>query len=488
MIGRGWHGLAAAAAVAVGLACQVAGAEVVDSTWTVPGSGDWYALDNWTGPVPDGAGHIARFGSYIGMSPWDRYDVRLDRDLTLGQLRYDGTDRPIRLESDDPDVPRTLTFQAGDDAAAMLSVESNDQHDITVDVELASPLHVSGDNGSAGYSGHVDFAGHFDNSQAHPLVVGGEHITLRFTGGQTWGASSTLLATDSARVVMGGMADDAPGHLGVEVTGQAQFKTSFAGRTALESLHLASDSAFHETGGTLVLNSPLRLKKGALGASGQIVGGIENGGGSLRTRLSGLHVDGDYVQHAGGLLNGTSFGPNLEPPGTLTVTGDVALDGTLLAPASFRGMYPAVGWSFPLLEALDGGLISGTFANIERQRLDDDAYWRIDYSDAAVRLTVSVVGDMNHDGNVDAADVSPFVLALTDPGGYEAIHGADPAVVGDVNGDGLHDAVDVSAFVALLVGSDVGGEPAGVPEPGVGALVTVLLLGLSRVRRRTPAC
>ncbi|MEX2546013.1 MAG: hypothetical protein WD316_12865 [Phycisphaeraceae bacterium] len=62
------------------------------------------------------------------------------------------------------------------------------------------------------------------------------------------------------------------------------------------------------------------------------------------------------------------------------------------------------------------------------------------------------IADMNLDGVVDAVDVAPFVLALTDPLAYETQHAIDPAIVGDINQDGVLDAVDVAPFVELLVG------------------------------------
>ncbi|MEX2545862.1 MAG: dockerin type I repeat-containing protein [Phycisphaeraceae bacterium] len=90
-------------------------------------------------------------------------------------------------------------------------------------------------------------------------------------------------------------------------------------------------------------------------------------------------------------------------------------------------------------------------------------------------------GDLNLDGVIDAVDVSPFVLGLTDPAGYETQYGIDPLTVGDINGDGVFDAVDVSPFVQLLVGSGA----TVVPEPGSLALLSIG--GLLLLRRRRAA-
>ncbi|MEX0886826.1 MAG: PEP-CTERM sorting domain-containing protein, partial [Phycisphaeraceae bacterium] len=89
-----------------------------------------------------------------------------------------------------------------------------------------------------------------------------------------------------------------------------------------------------------------------------------------------------------------------------------------------------------------------------------------------------LVGDMNRDGIIDAVDVAPFVLALTDPAGYHAQHGLDPVLVGDINADGTLDAVDVAPFVQLLVGDNA----TSTPEPG--SLVLLGLATLLLTRRR----
>ncbi|MEX0886611.1 MAG: PEP-CTERM sorting domain-containing protein [Phycisphaeraceae bacterium] len=94
-------------------------------------------------------------------------------------------------------------------------------------------------------------------------------------------------------------------------------------------------------------------------------------------------------------------------------------------------------------------------------------------------ITADLLGDMNLDGLLDAADVAPFVLALTDPQAYEDQYDSDPLLVGDINGDGVLDAVDVAPFVQMLVGSD---GVASVPEPG--SLGMLGLGGLMLLRRR----
>ncbi|MEW6252398.1 MAG: hypothetical protein AB1716_17300 [Planctomycetota bacterium] len=59
-------------------------------------------------------------------------------------------------------------------------------------------------------------------------------------------------------------------------------------------------------------------------------------------------------------------------------------------------------------------------------------------------------GDLNCDGVVDFDDINPFVLALSDPGGYAAQYPDCDIRTGDVNGDGNVNFDDINPFVALL--------------------------------------
>jgi hypothetical protein len=61
-------------------------------------------------------------------------------------------------------------------------------------------------------------------------------------------------------------------------------------------------------------------------------------------------------------------------------------------------------------------------------------------------------GDMNCDGLVNAFDIDPFVLALTDPIGYTLAWPNCDILNGDINGDGAVNAFDIDPFIALLIG------------------------------------
>ncbi len=62
----------------------------------------------------------------------------------------------------------------------------------------------------------------------------------------------------------------------------------------------------------------------------------------------------------------------------------------------------------------------------------------------------SLPGDMNCDGVVDFLDINAFVLAISDPGAYQAAYPGCDIMNGDCNGDGLVDFGDINSFVDQL--------------------------------------
>ena len=62
-------------------------------------------------------------------------------------------------------------------------------------------------------------------------------------------------------------------------------------------------------------------------------------------------------------------------------------------------------------------------------------------------------GDLNCDGLINAFDIDPFVLALTDPAGYDAAYPGCNRMNADINDDGLVNSFDIDPFVLLLTGS-----------------------------------
>jgi hypothetical protein len=72
---------------------------------------------------------------------------------------------------------------------------------------------------------------------------------------------------------------------------------------------------------------------------------------------------------------------------------------------------------------------------------------------AALALTpAQLIGDVNCDGYINAFDIDPFVLALTDPAAYAAAFPDCNIMNADINGDGQINAFDIDPFVQLLTG------------------------------------
>ena len=61
-------------------------------------------------------------------------------------------------------------------------------------------------------------------------------------------------------------------------------------------------------------------------------------------------------------------------------------------------------------------------------------------------------GDLNCDGLLNAFDIDPFVLALTDPATYSQLYSNCDYMLADCNGDGSVNAFDIDPFVLLLTG------------------------------------
>jgi uncharacterized membrane protein len=110
--------------------------------------------------------------------------------------------------------------------------------------------------------------------------------------------------------------------------------------------------------------------------------------------------------------------------GVLTVLNDALVGGA--------------GWDVKqALDINEGGQIAGIMYNGQQ--------WR------ACRLTPAYA-DLNCDGVISFDDIDPFVLALSDPAGYQQQYPNCDALDGDCNGDGAVTFDDINPFVALLSG------------------------------------
>ena len=62
------------------------------------------------------------------------------------------------------------------------------------------------------------------------------------------------------------------------------------------------------------------------------------------------------------------------------------------------------------------------------------------------------LGDLNCDGSVNNFDIDPFVLALTDPGGYALAYPGCDIMLGDTDCNGTVNDFDIAPFVVCLTG------------------------------------
>jgi len=79
--------------------------------------------------------------------------------------------------------------------------------------------------------------------------------------------------------------------------------------------------------------------------------------------------------------------------------------------------------------------------------IDDVVVWGADPAGCP-----QLLGDLNCDDLVNAFDIDPFVLALTDSAAYALAYPDCDYMLADINGDGLVNAFDIDPFVQLLTG------------------------------------
>ena len=175
--------------------------------------------------------------------------------------------------------------------------------------------------------------------------------------------------------------------------------------------------------------------------------------------------------------------------------GRIALKGTLdvaLIDIGSGAFAPQQGDHFAILTGAGG--INGAFDTERFPAIAPGLWWAVDYGSNAVTLDVIPVdpGDMNGDSEVDFDDISGFVLAMTNPVGYEDRFGLPAHVRGDTDADGDLDFDDIPGFVAFLSRASAADTAARVPEPSTlaaaiaGGLAWLLGAG-SRTRARQRA-
>ncbi len=96
---------------------------------------------------------------------------------------------------------------------------------------------------------------------------------------------------------------------------------------------------------------------------------------------------------------------------------------------------------------------SGDYAGYIGELLTDTIAVLPTWDANRLNLTFRLFGDANSDGRVTNADISPFILALTDRASYEIQFPVNnPDIVLDFNGDGRFSNADISGFITILTG------------------------------------
>jgi parallel beta-helix repeat protein len=124
---------------------------------------------------------------------------------------------------------------------------------------------------------------------------------------------------------------------------------------------------------------------------------------------------------------------------------DIRYDNGASATVGFQsGMLGAVQWSYNLVNRVtSGSVLSLLFtpsasADENSNGIPDECEGR--------------AGDLNCDGLVNNGDIDAFVLALTDPGGYQQAYPNCTVAAADMNGDSLVNNGDIDGFVSALTG------------------------------------
>jgi len=179
-----------------------------------------------------------------------------------------------------------------------------------------------------------------------------------------------------------------------------------------------------------------------------------------------FYVDGNRQLHVSGERNWTLYTTALSP-GTHTLKWEYVKDGSLSYGSDTAWlddlsiMADQTAWT-DIVALTPPGATScswtpSTISDNCKVRMRSylaGGYGSWDESDGTFRVVAAPYqpGDLNCDGFVNAFDIDPFVLALTDPVGYQNAHPACNLLLGDINADGQVNAFDIDPFVELLTG------------------------------------
>ena len=287
-------------------------------------------------------------------------------------------------------------------------------------------------------------------------------------------SDSTVLGQEDAgpRLVNSGTLRKVTGTGNSAIT--AEFENS--GNVEVQTGTLSVARGFTQVSGATIVASPARLsanswvvvEAGTLAGSGRIDADVWNSGGFVTGALS---IGGRYLQHEGGQLVIEIAGATANSQyDVLSVLGDASLGGLVVF--RFRdGFSPSEGDRFDFL--LSEGVIDWERAEYEVRNLAPGFEFDIslDAELGALQMTAltdgnfsdlsGVLGDLNNDDAVDAADAGLF---FADWG--EVSFGSKA----DFNDDGFVDAADAG----LMFSEWTGDRARIVPEPELMVLPVVI--------------
>jgi hypothetical protein len=297
------------------------------------------------------------------------------------------------------------------------------------------------------------------------------------TGGQVYGSTARPADLGSG----GGAETDGGGNGGA---GGGRLRMSIAGTLTVDGTIRAdggngsgSTSADHGggAGGSIWIDVDRVVGTGSITANGGSAGGGSGGGGGGGGRVAVYCCDiqmpsGQFTATgADGYQNGADgtvlFGSNAitihdQPDDLIAFEGNTATF-TVNATTTQGSLYYA--WRKDGVPLENDGHFSGVDTPtlvIDTLTLADNGYYDVWLTDdcgsnvsRSARLIVPEPGDLNCDGVVSAADIDPFVIALT--GGQAAYEAQFPDCDffdADINSDGNVSAADIDGFVTLLTG------------------------------------
>jgi len=280
-----------------------------------------------------------------------------------------------------------------------------------------------------------------NNTFGGPLVVSGGEVRLSDSAAAIAGAESVSVEASAKLVLEDGM-------------------------IVTNTLSVATPSAFEFLGGRL--------------SAINVIGDIENNGGTFAPGASPALtiVNGSYSQFSGVLeieLGGEEAGSEFD---RLEIDGSASLGGVLQV-VLVDDFEPQPGQTFEFLTA-DGG-VSEAFVDIALPVLST-GMWQTVFGSTSAALLVTIEGDYNGNGIVDAADYTVWRDLL----GNDVVAGT--SADGDFDGQVTADDYDIwlAHFGETVAGAGASAANAGsVPEPAAMILAIGGILAIAATRRPT---